>query len=235
MAKHSTGSTPPVRRPTSVDDLYEGNRLHPDFVTDKKVYAWFQKRHQKILPLIDDEGYYRHDGHEWKVPYGVRIALKTYLTWSQMANRYPFYVTWQGKSGKRFKKFFMSMPHAIQFVATKAQYVDPQACVASRHGYEVPPKLRGKFPLKRGSHTYYWCPCCMDARRFYRVGDDEFYAMKKFWSEEKKRYVWADRKLALMRCSFCGITNREPKFRHSNQPFELRKIKKGARRIKRRK
>lgn len=222
----------PRRRPETVEDLYEDEQLHRDFVTDKSVYAWLQKRHTKVQPFIDAEGYYRRHGHEWKVPYGVRIALKTQLSWNQLANQYPFYVTWVSpKTGKRLKKYFMSLPSAIIFTAEKAQYVDPKSTIVSRHGYYVPPKLRGKIPV-----PYKWCPCCMKAVRFRRVTPQvEFFAMRKEWNNEKNRYEYMDRRVALLICTTCGITNRDQKYRRSNQPWEVRKFKKGVRRAKRRK
>jgi hypothetical protein len=223
-------------RPTSVEDLFTGTRLKAIYMTDD-VYAWFQKRHKKVRPLIDEAGvFHTRDGeHEWKVPYGLRIAIKEPLKYTQMVNKYPYYVTWVSpKSGKRLLKYFMSIPHAIEFIASKAQYVDEDVCVVSRHGYYIPRKLMGKFPRKMGPKklTHYWCPRCMQPRRFRRVEGETFYAMKKEWSNEKSKYVWKDRELALLRCEVCGITNRDTKFRASNQPLEVRKIKERVRRIK---
>jgi hypothetical protein len=58
------------------------------------------------------------------------------------------------KTGKRLKKFFGSMPNAVHFIATKAQYVDEDAAVVVRNGFDIPVKLRGKVPSQaRGSYA----------------------------------------------------------------------------------
>lgn len=225
-------------RPASVEDLFEGTKLKRQFMTDP-VYAWFQKRHTKVRSLIDKEGVYTtKDGeHEWKVPYGLRMALVEPLKYTQVVNKYPFYVTWVSpKTGKRLIKYFMSIPHAVDFIAAKAQYVDSQACVVSRHGYYIPRKLMGKFPRKMGDppRVHYWCPRCMAPRRFRRLEGETFFTMKKEWSNDKMRYEWKDRELALLCCVFCGISNRDPKFRASNQPLEIRRIKPKVRRVRNR-
>lgn len=224
-------------RPSSVEDLFDGTQLRGQYQSDD-VYAWFQKRHSKGNSLIDSEGVWRRDGHEWKVPYGVRCALKEKLTFTQIATKYPFFATWVSpKTGKRLRKYFMSLPAAIDFVASKAQYVDEKASVVSRHGFYIPTKLMGKFPRKVGRFTYYWCPRCMHPRRFHRT-EEEFYANKKFlvWNDKARAMVWEWKnvKLAVMECTTCGITNRDAKFRASNQPVEKRKFKKGVTRAKRR-
>ncbi len=225
-----------LKRPSSIEDLYGGgyggNLLLGEYGRGE-VYAWLQKRHSKGRNFLDDRGNFNVNGHSWHVPYGVRMALQSPLSHSQLVNRYPFYVTWVSpKTGKRLKKYFMSMAHAIAFIAEKAQYVDSDASIVARHGIDIPPKLRGKLPRKKDGKMFYWCPCCMTERRFRRTGE-EFFAMRKEWNDTKARYEMKDRKLALLACTVCGITNRDHKWRRSNQPWETRKIKKGVRRVKR--
>lgn len=200
--------------------------LKSDYIDRPDVYAWLQKKHVKGgWVVVDREGYYRRNGHEWKVPYGVRVALKTPLYHAQLVNKYPFYVTWiSPKSGKRMKKYFMSLPRAVEFVAEKAQYVDPKASIVSRHGYMIPPKLRNKLP-----RPFKWCPGCMTARKFYRVYPEQtFYAMVRDPVEHKMK----ERKLPVLACKVCGTTNRDDKYRRSNQIWVLTKIKRGVRRVK---
>lgn len=219
----------------SIDDLFgggvTGNMLNGYFDGDPRVYHWFQTRHKKHNHFINRRGIYNHRGHEWPVPYGIRLALAQRLSNAQMVVRYPWYVTWQSpRTGRRLKKYFESLPAAIHFIATKAQYVDPRACVVSRQGYHIPAKLRGRLP-----RPWKWCPCCMTARKFYRAYSGEtFYAQVKEWSEEKQRYIFKERRVALLRCKVCGITNRNHKYRRSNQPWEVRRFKPGARRARRR-
>jgi hypothetical protein len=225
-------------RPSSLEDLFgggdNGNLLQGRFNTEA-VYHWFQRRHKAgAKGLIDPETHLaeveddKGRVHTWKVPYGVRYALRRPLIQSQVANKFPWYVTWiSPKTNKRMRKYFTSLPSAIVFVTTRVQYVDAKATIVSRHGYDIPPKLRGKIPK-----PYKWCPCCMAARRFYRT-DDTFYGPIKIWNEKKQCYETQDRKLALMRCGTCGITNRDHKYRRSNQPWELRKFKRGVTRARR--
>lgn len=236
---------PRSKRPKlRLDDLYgggdSGNLLNSRYIENQKVYAWFQKRHSKGYTLLDEDGvYYTRDGeHAWRVPYGIRQAMAVPLSYNQVVVKYPFYVTWiSPKTGKRHKKYVPSIISGVHLIAERVQYADPDAWIVSRTvGYVVPEKLRGKFPRQMNGKHMYWCPCCMTARRFRRrVPLEDFYAQKKFWSEEKKRYIWKDVKLALLECAVCGITNRDRKFRASNQPYEKRRIKRGVRRLRKRK
>jgi hypothetical protein len=141
-------------------------------------------------------------------------------------------VTWQSpspdKPTRRVRKRFETLASCIVFVTTRAQYVDSDAWIISRQGYDIPAPLRGKLPHKK---LGYWCPCCMTARKFYpTVPMQVFHAQKKVWSTERNRYIYTTRKLRLLRCRVCGITNRDAKFRRSNQPWEVRRFKRGARR-----
>lgn len=217
--------------PSNREELYggglSGNLIHPDFMTND-VYAWFQKVHLSGSNLlIDEEGYYRRNGHVWKVPLGVRYAAKDPLRHCQLVNKHPWYVTWVSpKTGKRLRKNFMSLPRAIEFVAEKAQYVDPGATIVSKHGYMIPAKLRNKLPK-----PWKWCPGCMKARKFYRVRPEQtFYAMIR----DPVTLEMKERKLPLLMCRVCGTTNREPYYRRSNQLWVVRKFKRGVRRAKRR-
>lgn len=236
MAKTKVRKKAP--RPQTVDDLYgagvTGLLLKGEYNTPE-IYAWFQKRHEKGKSLIDSDGYYRYGDHEWKVPYGVRMAFKEKLLWTHMNSKYPYYVTWVSpKTGRRLKKYFGAMANAVHFIATKAQYVDEDAAIVVRMGFDIPRKLRGKFPRKFGGRTHYWCPYCLAPRIFRRNGQ-EFNAVRKEWIVARARYEYRNRRLAVMCCSHCGGTNRDSKFRRCNQPFEVRKFKKGVRKAKRRK
>jgi hypothetical protein len=239
-------SKPDGPAPKSLEDLFgggdSGDLLQGRYHTDK-VYAWFQRRHAKGLRLLDPDGYYRRDEHEWKVPYGVRYALTQRLLPTQISNKYPWMVTWRSpRTGKRLYKKFTSLPHAIVFVAERAQYVDARATILCRHHMDIPPGLRNKIPK-----PWKWCPRCMKPRKYKRVykstGDPEtFYGTVKTWvttkyDKKSKKYqgyyTYPERKLALTRCNVCGCTNRDQKFRRSNQPFHKTTIKKGKTRVKR--
>ena len=225
-----------------VSDLYgggsNGRLLATDICSDPKLFGRvkraLQKRHDKGMGRIGDDGFYRRGEHEWKVPLGVRLCLGTQqpLVWAQIVQQYPWAVVWRSpKSGKKLRKYFSTPISAIDFIATAAQYVDKHACVISRSvGYDIPRQLRGKIPS-----PWRWCPRCMTARRFKRRYPERiFYATRKEWNEEKERFQWVERKLATLDCPHCGCTNQDIHMRRSNQPWEVRRIKQGVRRVKRR-
>jgi hypothetical protein len=240
--KRTKGASGKLRRQARkirVIDLYgegvSGNLLQGRYGTTK-IYAWFQNRHRRGRKLVGDDGVY----HGWKIPPTVLECVRQPLMHSQMNNRLAWYVTWiSPRTGQRLRKHFMSPWVAIDFIATKASKVDPHAALVSRtHAYDIPAKYRGKMPLKQEHNgkmrTWYWCPLCMQPRRFRAVKPlQEFYATVKVWSDEKQAYIPKDRKLRLLECSYCSCTNRDSVFRRSNQPWELRKFKRGARRARR--
>src|SRR5215471_1160760 len=179
-------------RPKTVGDLYGGglggHLLQGEYSEREDVLRLLQRRHRAKAAMVDADGYFREGKHEWRVPYGVRVALKTPLSHSQLVNKYPWYVTWVSPTtGRRLKKRFMNLVPAIGFIATRAQYVDPRASIISRHPYYIPTQLMGKFPRKVAGKTYYWCPSCMAPRRFRR-SDETFFALRKEWSYTKARY-----------------------------------------------
>jgi hypothetical protein len=224
-----------ARRISRVSDLYgageTGRLLDSRFTRSAKVSKLLQRRHKHVFRGIDDQGVYRYRSHAWKVPGGVRLCLKRPLVYGQIVNQYPWAVVWTSPStGRRKRKLFATPLSAIHFIATKAQYVDRQSAVISRCvGYDIPLRYVNKIP-----RPWRWCPYCMTARKFRRRSNgDTFYAQRKEWSEEKGRYVWHERKLAVLECTRCGSTNQDIHMRRSNQPWEVNRIKPGARRVRR--
>lgn len=238
MMSASTKRKPTRRAKRSVraSELYgagaSGNLMQGRYSTNVKVLRYIKKRHKRYGRLIDENGFFRYEGHKWKVPFGVRLCLRRTLVNNQITVRYPWAVVWRSpKTGKRLKKYFSTPYQAIVFITTKAQYVDSRTALIARSvGYDIPPQLRGRIPK-----PWKWCPNCMGARRFKAVDPQEvFFAQVKVWNEKKFIYEYRDRKLRLMRCEICGCTNRDRKFRRSNQPWETRKFKPGVRRAKKR-
>ena len=207
-----------------------------------KVEQLLQARHMNGRGTVgEDHVYHSVNGrgdHSWKVPYGLLYYWAKPIRRNQMVILEPWYATWiSPKTGKRLKKMFQSLPQAIHFVATRAQYVDPNASVISKQGYDIPPKLRGKLPKKTLRGTYYWCPFCVTARLFHRVRPEvQFNALKKVWvaptPKKPGHYDFRDRRMRLLACKTCGCTNQNHVWRRSNQPWEKRKFKRGARRAK---
>lgn len=223
----------PTRRLANVEDLYgggeKGNLLGGLYNGDPRVYAWLQNRHSKGSGIIDSrigrDGVYRNGEHEWKVPYGVRYVLRRRLIHAQLVNKYPWYVTWKSpKTGKRLKKYFNALHAAVLFTAERAQYVDPSATVVCRIGIDIPYALVGKLP-----RPWKWCPCCMKARKFYRV-----YPPQSFHRMIRDPITWKEsiREIPLLHCRVCGLTNRDHHYLKSNFWLVQRRIKPGVRRVK---
>lgn len=224
-----------------VGDLYgagtTGRMLQPQLDTPK-VRKFLQQRHAGSMNgYLTDNGVYVRGDHSWKVPLGVRLALSTPLIHVQIVNKYPWAVTWHSpKSGKRLQKRFNNLHTAIHFVATRAQYVDPHASIFSRQrGYDLPARLRRAEPLPK---PWVWCPRCMQPRKYRRSvnahGEYTTFQGNKKFKTDKGVYEWKVVELALLRCRYCGCTNRDIVFRRSNQPWEVRKFKKGVTRARRR-
>jgi hypothetical protein len=230
--------------PTKIANLYgggvTGKLMAPRFLDGDgnpkaKVSALLQRRHTRRRKDVGADGVYRYGNHEWKVPIGVLYYWHHPLRRHQMVVYHPWWVTWiSPRSGKRLKKEFTTLPHAVHFIATRAQYVDPSASIIAKHPYDVIPALRGKLPRKHNGTTYYWCPLCMTARPFYAVVPERSFTVnKKTWREDKGRYVWTERAIRLMRCRVCLSSNLDTVFRRSNQPWEKRRFKRGVRRARR--
>jgi hypothetical protein len=108
--------------------------------------------------------------------------------------------------------------------------VDKHAALVHKNGFDIPKEFRGKIPA-----PWKWCPRCMTARHFRPVQPQEtFFASRKEWIDSKARYEYRDRKLRLMHCTVCGLTNRDGIMRRSNQPWEVRVFRRGVRRARRR-
>lgn len=200
----------------------KGRLLHPDYDTPRTHNA-IDRRHERqarILMTTSWEGY--------EISLGVQQALQLPLMHAQRVNKYPWAVVWfSTKRGKYVRRLHESLASAIMFHRSAAR-VDPHATIISRQrGYDIPPSLRGKLPT-----PWKWCPHCMKPRKYRRLGDRTFYAQVKRWNHTKQRYEWLDRRLALMICTICRCTNRDPVFRRSNQPWELRRFKRGAMRAR---
>jgi|SRR5215831_1345074 len=226
-----------ARRVTRISELYgageTGRLLDGRFTKSPKIRRVLQRRHKRATRGIGEDGVYRWNDHEWKVPGGVRISIKKPLIWAQVVNQYPWAVVWTSPNdGHRKRKLFATAGGGIHFIATQAQYVDKRAALVSRVvGYDIPIGYVNKIP-----RPWRWCPYCMTLRKFKRKRDGStFYGERKEWSHEKARYEWRSRRLAVLECVRCGCTNKDPRMRRSNQPWEKRVIRQGARRVRRRK
>jgi hypothetical protein len=220
---------------------YSGRLMRGEYTGREDIAKAIQRRHERGMTLIDANGYWVQNGRTWKVPFGVRQAFGATLTHGQRMSQYPFYVQWRhpdGNGGHRVRRrSCVSLGAAVSFIATRAQAADPEAFVVCRLGFYAPTAMLGKFPrrLKDGK-LYYWCPRCMQPRRYRTVDPPQsFYADKKYEtsSNGQARYVWKNVKLALLECTHCGGNNRDSKWRASNQPVSKVKIKPRRTRVRR--
>lgn len=165
---------------------------------------------------LGDDGY--------KVPRIVMIAYKAGdFIMCQVAQRYPWAVIAK-TDDKTYVKKCETMLRAVEVHKRWVEKV-PNATIVSRvRGYDIPPELRGKLPA-----GWKWCPRCCKGRKFKPVEPAQhFYAERKEWDYQLGRYVWKERRLKLLECPLCGCTNRDPIFRRSNQPWEVKRLRAGT-------
>lgn len=219
-----TASRPPV---TNVSEVYANGKMRDEFnLTDvEDMLVARQRRAAKlVLTKMSDDDY--------RIPLGVRVALKQGFTWNQICHEFPWAVIWLS-DGERKQRKCRTLWEAVNF-HKKAIAVNSTATIVSRQrAYDIPPQLRNKLP-----HGWKWCPRCMKPRKYKRMyqssGDAvTFYANVKVWNKTKEKWDFAERKLHMMECPICLTNNRDPVFRRSNQPFHKRKIKKGVTRVRR--
>jgi hypothetical protein len=222
------------KRPRRVKDFFteEGKlRPYPGYVTMDYWFATLVDYHRKAARIA-----LRLEEDDYKIPSGVRWAMRHRMVWNQLASQYPWAVYVKLRNGKVTVIKRSTIGGAIMLHKELVPRW-PNATIASvRRMYDIPIELRGKLPP-----GWKWCPRCLKPRKFKRSYDPytgephTFYGPLKHWSTEKRRWVTEERKLALMLCPMCGLTNRDPVFRRSNQPYHTRKFKRGVIRATRRK
>lgn len=215
-----------VPLPRTLGEMYTAEgKLRSEYLEHRPAERAVQRYHMRTGEAVSSNG---------RLPVGLEQALRSPLVWVQIVNRYPWKVMWvrtvDGKR-KRGEQLCASLGGAILVQQQVARKV-PNATVVSRtRGYDIPPSLRGKLPPR-----WYWCPRCMKPRRYVRDPDDAtFYTIKKVWSAEKQKYIWKERRVYVLRCPMCNCTNRDPIFRRSNQPWEIKHLRNGAGRVSNRK
>lgn len=170
----------------------------------------------------------------YKVPKNVEFFLAGGFVWNQIAQRRPWavYVLISSPKGtKRKRKRFNNLYEAVNFHRKISPKYPSSGVVSLGRAYDLPPEWRiRKEKLPR---RFKWCPHCGAFRVFSKATPEEtFTTLKKIWSEDKQRYVWVERKVWLIECQLCGHTNRSDVYRRSNQPWEVRRIRQGRKRVK---
>lgn len=209
-----------VPLPSKVSELFEDGLIRPQYIEHRpatRALIKYHRRAAKKAPIAVED-------------YGIRQAARNPLVGNQLAHRTPWAVMWM-KDGKKYKKKQTNLHEAVHLRNRLHKHGIANATVVSLcRCYYIPVELIGKLP-----RPWVWCPMCMKPRKYRRVGTETIHAMKKQWNEKKGRYEEKERLVALLRCPMCGLTNRNTIFRKSNQPFELRRFKRGVTRARRRK
>lgn len=215
---------------SKVHEAYSKGRLRSEF-NGSKVEEILLKRQQKkgldAVLSLSSNGY--------KVPRNVSHMLEQGFVWAQVVTEKPWavyvLVPREGQEDLRRRKRFNNLYDAVVFhrKARKAGYV--AGIVSLARAYELPREWY--FKKDKLKKKWKWCPYCADFRTFKRVYPERrFEAPIKRWDEKKGVFTWKYHMVYLMACTVCGNNNREPAYRRANQPFEIRYIKAGARRIK---
>lgn len=181
------------------------------------------RRHEKQADYL-----LTHEYNGYKIPVGVAQALRLPLVSVQIWKKYPWAVHWRSRrTGGWRRKLCSSLYEAISFHRRAVRYDSAATIISRSRAYDIPPELRGRLPA-----AWKWCPFCMKPRRYRRVIPlQTFTAEVKVLvtgKDGKPKPVWKVRTLALMKCPVCRNSNRHAIFRRSNQPWELRKFKRGA-------
>lgn len=211
-----------VPLPKTISELFDNGSLKPQYMEHRPATRALVAHHREAAKrakpkvAIDD--------------YGIQQALRTPLFPNQLSHRYPWAVMWL-KEGKRYKKKCKNLLEAVHLRdRIKEAGVSNATVVSLCRSYYIPVELIGKLP-----RPWVWCPLCMKPRKFRRVRDETIFVFKKVPDEKRGGYKEVERQVALLRCPMCGCTNRNQVYRRSNQPFEVRKFKRGVTRARKRK
>lgn len=173
----------------------------------------------------------------YKVPKNVEFFLQGGFVWNQVAIRYPWAVyvliPVEGGRPKRKRRRFNNLYEAVEYHSKVMKKYPSSGIVSLARAYELPAEWR--FRKEKLPKKWKWCPHCGVFRVFKIVHPrEEFTVLKKVWSDEKQRFIFTERRVALVECQLCGHTNRSPIWRRSNQPWEVRRFKPGVKRARRR-
>lgn len=211
-------------------EVYDSEgKIRPEFIGTDMEDKLMQRQRQLAL-----DAYLSSGRNGYHVPKNVDVFIRGGFVLNQISHRYPWAVyllVMTPKGQQRKRKRFNNLLEAVRFHERAHDKYPSSGIVSLGRSYELPPELR----LKKNDwpKRFKWCPRCGQARVFKRVDPpQQFFAHVKVWNENKKKYEWLDRLVWLTECQLCGLTNRDPTFRRCNVPYEVRRIKQGARRVK---
>jgi hypothetical protein len=217
-----TAARPRVK---SIKEVYSEGKIIGVFLdTDMEARLLARQRRLTTDALLQLES------KKYKVPRNVQVFLKQGFVWNQIAVEKPWAV-YVLIGGRRKRKRFNNLREAILFHKKICKEHPSSGIVSLCHSYELPRAYlvkKDKLPRK-----FKWCPQCA-AFRVFRIhpSGEKIYAMVKVWNDTRQRYEYTDRQVWLTECQLCGGTNRNTTYRRANQPYEVRRIKKGVRRVK---
>lgn len=205
-------------RVSAAEEAFDGNGLLRSEFQMTDMEDKLEARQRRSAQLAADV-----DG-EYTPPLIVELVMHHDFVHAQFTHKYPWAVVWFDQRGGRQMKKHETLGGAVLF-HRRILPVRKTATVISRaRGYDVPYKYRGRLP-----GAWKWCPYCCKPRKYHRREPQEvFFAIVKVWSESKGRFEHKERKLAVMECPVCLRTNMDHIFRRSNQPWERKRLKKGA-------
>lgn len=212
-------------RVKTVSEAYQSGKLRAEFIGTDMEDKLMRRQRQMALDAIlglGENGYH--------IPPNVEMFNEAGYVWNQVANQKPWAV-YVLVDGKRKRRRCNNLYEAVLYHRTIHKTHPSSGIVSMGRAYDIPSSLR--FKKAKLPKRFKWCPYCGTFRVYIRVlPEQRFFTQIKRWDEKKKQFIWVDRKLWLTECQLCGNTNRDSIFRRSNQPWELRKIKKGVKRIK---
>lgn len=212
-------------RAKTTEEVYLNGKIRPEFIdTDMEGKLLSRQRRMAVDSILQLES------KRYKIPKNIAVFTAQGFVWNQIAVEKPWAV-YALINGRRKRKRFNNLREAILF-HKKLSKTNPNCGIVSLcHAYELPREWltkKDKLPPK-----FKWCPHCAAFRVFRRVNPPQkFFAMVKVWNETRGRYEYTDRELWLTECQLCGHNSRSHVFRRANQPYEVRRIKQGARRVK---
>jgi hypothetical protein len=213
-------------RVKTIGEVYdEKGWMRPEFIgtdMEAKLMARQQQLAVDALLGLSEDGY--------KIPTNVEVFNNQGYVLSQVSNKRPWAVVVLVE-GRRKRRLCNNLYEAVEYHRRIQKKYPASGIVSRARAYELPARWRLK--LHKLPKKFKWCPYCGAFRVYHRVYPEQrFFAQVKKWSETKKRYDWIDRQLWLTECQLCGNTNRDSLFRRNNQPWEVRHIKQGVKKVK---
>lgn len=205
-----------------VGEAYIGGYIRPEFIhtdMEAKLMKWQRKMAAAAYEQLGSNGY--------KPSISLKHILDTGFIYGQIAVEKPWAV-YVIHDGVRKRKRFASLHGAIEFHKTIYKRHPDSGIVSLGRAYGLPAEWR--FKKDKLPKRFKWCPRCVTFRVYKRVDPPvRFSANIKTWNDEKQKFTWHERQIWLTECQLCGHTNRDLAFRSANVPYELRKLKSGAR------